>query len=265
MAGRGVSGALLRGADRDRSARIAGDRHHQRRRRRFPDHPHDASNSSASTRPASSARASATFKQGIGFHDWLHAPARASTAISSTRSRRPSTPRASSLVPYWLLQDEATRPPFAEAMTIQNRVAEAQRAPKRPGEGDYRRPAQLCLSFRRGAARRGPRRPRAVELGVRPSPGAADRASSSTRTAASTMSSHRAAWRARRPISISTAGLSRRADRQRARRAVQVGAAPSCSPTAHSPARCPTTGPTRRSKASPSPPRTRRAGPGTSV
>ncbi len=52
-----------------------------------------------------------------------------------------------SLVPYWLLQDEKTRRPFAEAMTIQNRVAEAQRGPKGPGEGDFSGPLSYAYHF----------------------------------------------------------------------------------------------------------------------
>src|SRR5690606_17822782 len=52
-----------------------------------------------------------------------------------------------SLVSYWLLQDERTRPSFAEAMTIQNRVAEAGRAPKGPGEGDFAGPLDYAYHF----------------------------------------------------------------------------------------------------------------------
>ncbi len=111
--------------------------------------------------------ASATFKQGIRFDDWLHAPRE-----DGTRHRylhpfeAPFYAEDASLVPYWLLQDEATRPPFAEAMTVQNRVAEAKRAPKRPGEGDYAGPLSYAYHFDAGLLVR-VIEARARELGVR--------------------------------------------------------------------------------------------------
>ncbi|PVX28500.1 tryptophan halogenase family protein [Sphingomonas pokkalii] len=82
--------------------------------------------------------ASATFKQGIRFDDWRHAP-----LPDGTRHRflhpfeAPLYAEGAGLVPYWLLQPEATRPPFAAAMTIQNRVIEGGRAPKRAEEDPF--------------------------------------------------------------------------------------------------------------------------------
>jgi flavin-dependent dehydrogenase len=115
--------------------------------------------------------ASATFKQGIRFDDWLHAPGADGTPGGSRHHylhpfEAPFQAEASGLVPYWLLQDEGTRLPFAEAVTIQNRVAEARRAPKRPGEGDYAGPLSYAYHF---DARRLAEviSARAVELGVR--------------------------------------------------------------------------------------------------
>src|SRR3546814_16112691 len=74
---------------------------------------------------------SATFKQGIRFDDWVRTP----EAGRSNHFLHPFEPPfhgdGHNLVAYWLLQNEATRRPFAEAMTIQNRVHEAQRATKR--------------------------------------------------------------------------------------------------------------------------------------
>jgi tryptophan 7-halogenase len=109
---------------------------------------------------------SATFKQGIRFDDWLHAP------IDGKRHRylhpfeAPFYTEGTSLVPYWLLLDEKTRPPFAEAMTIQNRVAEARRGPKRPGEGEFTGPLNYAYHF--DAAQLGQvLAARATELGVR--------------------------------------------------------------------------------------------------
>jgi len=111
--------------------------------------------------------ASATFKQGIRFDDWLHAPQPDGTRHTYLHPfEAPFQAEASGLVPYWLLQDERTRAPFAEAVTIQNRVAEAQRAPKRPGEGEYAGPLNYAYHF--DAARLAEvLSARAVELGVR--------------------------------------------------------------------------------------------------
>ena len=54
------------------------------------------------------------------------------------------------LVPYWLLQAEAARAPVAEAMTLQARVAPAQRAPKRAGEAPYAAPLNYAYHFDAG-------------------------------------------------------------------------------------------------------------------
>ena len=111
--------------------------------------------------------ASATFKQGIRFNDWLHAPGPGGERHHYLHPfEAPFYTEGASLVPYWLLQNEATRPPFAEAMTIQNRVAEARRAPKRPGEGEYAGPLNYAYHF--DAARLAEvLEARAIELGVR--------------------------------------------------------------------------------------------------
>jgi tryptophan halogenase len=111
--------------------------------------------------------ASATFKQGIRFNDWLHAPRGDGTRHHYLHPfEAPFYTEGTSLVPYWLLQDEATRPRFAEAVTIQNRVAENQRAPKKQGEGEYSGPLNYAYHF--DAARLAKvLQERAVELGVR--------------------------------------------------------------------------------------------------
>ena len=90
---------------------------------------------------------SATFKQGIRFVDWAHAP------VDGRRHRflhpfeAPFYTEGTSLVPYWLLQDDATRPPFAQAVTLQQRVADAQRAPKRAHEAPYAGPLNYAYHF----------------------------------------------------------------------------------------------------------------------
>jgi len=78
----------------------------------------------------------ATLKQGIRFVDWVQAGGGRPGAFFHP-FEAPFYAEELNLVPYWLLQDEATRPPFAQAMTLQYRVAEAQRAPKRAGEAPY--------------------------------------------------------------------------------------------------------------------------------
>ncbi|MEP9358050.1 tryptophan halogenase family protein [Sphingomonas sp. KR3-1] len=111
--------------------------------------------------------ASATFKQGIRFNDWLHAPQADGTRHHYLHPfEAPFYTEGSSLVPYWLLQDPESRPPFAEAVTIQNRVAERQRAPKKAGEGEYSGPLNYAYHF--DAARLAKvLQARAEELGVR--------------------------------------------------------------------------------------------------
>jgi tryptophan 7-halogenase len=90
---------------------------------------------------------SATFKQGIRFTDWVRAPVDGEHHSYFHPFEAPFYTEGTSLVPYWLLQDEQTRPPFAEAVTIQNRVAEARRAPKKPHEGDYSAPLNYAYHF----------------------------------------------------------------------------------------------------------------------
>jgi len=110
--------------------------------------------------------ASATFKQGIRFDDWLTAPEGAHSHRYFHPFEAPFYTEGTSLVPYWLLQDEQNRPPFAEAVTIQNRVASAQRGPKRPGEGEFTGPLNYAYHF--DAGRLGQvLADRAIQLGVR--------------------------------------------------------------------------------------------------
>jgi len=90
---------------------------------------------------------SATLKQGIRFVDWAQAPVAGASSSFFHPFEAPFYAEGINLVPYWLLQDEATRPPFAQAMTIQQRVAEAQRAPKRAHEAPYAAPLNYAYHF----------------------------------------------------------------------------------------------------------------------
>ncbi len=108
----------------------------------------------------------ATFKQGIRFDDWLHTPVDGCRHQYLHPFEAPFYTEGGSVVPYWLLQDAETRPPFAAAVTIQNRVAEAQRGPKRPTEEGFEGPLNYAYHF--DAALLGQLlAERAVELGVR--------------------------------------------------------------------------------------------------
>lgn len=108
---------------------------------------------------------SATFKQGIRFVDWVRAPAGGEHHHYFHPFEAPFETDGVGLVPYWLLQDPATRPPFAEAMTIQNRVADAKRGPKRQHEGDFVGPLNYAYHFD-AVALAGVLAARARELGV---------------------------------------------------------------------------------------------------
>ncbi len=85
----------------------------------------------------------ATFKQGILFPDWR---------VKGETYFHPFDPpfynrEAVDLVPYWLLQDEAKRPPFAEAVTFQKPVADACRAPKWRHDRDFEGPLNYAYHF----------------------------------------------------------------------------------------------------------------------
>lgn len=89
----------------------------------------------------------ATFKQGIRFDDWRHAP----TSEKRHRYWHPFEPPFQAdgidLVAHWLAQDPAIRRPFAEAVTIQHHVAVAGRGPKQAGEGPFDGPLSYAYHF----------------------------------------------------------------------------------------------------------------------
>ncbi|WP_420139165.1 tryptophan halogenase family protein [Sphingomonas sp.] len=89
----------------------------------------------------------ATFKQGIRFVDWLRTPSDSESSHYFHPFEAPFYTEDASLVPYWLLQDERHRRPFAEAVTIQNQVADARRGPKRPEEGAFTGPLNYAYHF----------------------------------------------------------------------------------------------------------------------
>ncbi len=95
--------------------------------------------------------ATATFKQGIRFVDWVRPAGAGGTDHYfhpfSLPSRRGDGPE---LLPYWLLGG-AGNASFAEAVTLQKRVADNHRAPKRRGDGEYE--GRLNYAYHFDAAR----------------------------------------------------------------------------------------------------------------
>ncbi len=91
--------------------------------------------------------ASATFKQGVRFDDWLHAPQDGRRHSYLHPFEPPFQADGIDLAAQWLLQDPGTRPPFAQAVTIQHQVAEAGRGPKAFGEGAFDGPLSYAYHF----------------------------------------------------------------------------------------------------------------------
>ncbi len=95
----------------------------------------------------------ATFKQGVKFVDWLHTPNRIPEGgfdhyfhPFNAPSQRAGAP---DLLPYWLLGGAPGRA-FADAVSMQKRVADASRAPKRAGDGDWLGPMNYAYHFDAG-------------------------------------------------------------------------------------------------------------------
>ena len=89
----------------------------------------------------------ATFKQGVRFDDWLDTPADGRRDRFFHPFEAPLYAHDASLVSLWLAQDPATRPPFAEAVTIQHRVAGDARAPKGAEEEGFAAPLNYAYHF----------------------------------------------------------------------------------------------------------------------
>jgi tryptophan 7-halogenase len=93
----------------------------------------------------------ATFKQGVKFAHWVRPPGSPGADHYfhpfSLPSQRPGGP---DLLPYWLLGAAGPGVPFAQAATLQKRVADACRAPKRPTDADYLGPLNYAYHFDAG-------------------------------------------------------------------------------------------------------------------
>ena len=90
----------------------------------------------------------ATFKQGISFVDWLRAPGAPGANHYfhpfSAPSQRPGGPE---LLPYWLLGAAGPGAAFAQAATLQKRVADAKHGPKRAADADFTGPLNYAYHF----------------------------------------------------------------------------------------------------------------------
>lgn len=94
---------------------------------------------------------SATFKQGICFVDWVRPSGSAGADHYFHPFNLPSQRGgAPELLPYWLLGAAGQNVSFAEAVTMQKRVADAGRAPKKHGDIDYQGRMNYAYHFDAG-------------------------------------------------------------------------------------------------------------------
>ena len=92
---------------------------------------------------------SAAFKQGIKFVDWVHAPGHGPRSHYYHPFALPRQEGGLELLPYWLL-GEAGEVSFADAVTLQEKVCDAGRAPKRPTDAAYRGPMSYAYHLDAG-------------------------------------------------------------------------------------------------------------------
>ena len=94
---------------------------------------------------------SATFKQGIRFADWVRPPGSAGAAHYFHPFNSPSQrPHAPELLPYWLGGHAGGDLGFAAAASLQTRVADAGRGPKRIADPPYQGPLNYAYHFDAG-------------------------------------------------------------------------------------------------------------------
>ena len=98
---------------------------------------------------------SATFKQGVHFRHWVRAPDKVGANAGADHYFHPFSqpsqrPGGFELLPYWLHGDAGPGVPFAQAVTMQKRVADASHAPKRAHDADYLGPMNYAYHFDAG-------------------------------------------------------------------------------------------------------------------
>jgi tryptophan 7-halogenase len=89
----------------------------------------------------------ATFKQGVRFDDWARTPQGTAHSHYFHPFEFPHLAQGMELLPFWLLGDAGRGTDFADAVTIQKRVADASLAPKRAHEGGYSGPLNYAYHF----------------------------------------------------------------------------------------------------------------------
>ena len=91
----------------------------------------------------------ATFKQGIRFDDWVRTPHGGVGGHSHYFHpfEPPQHVEGMEMLPFWLLGDAGPGVDFADAVTVQKRVADASLAPKRTYDGGYRAPLNYAYHF----------------------------------------------------------------------------------------------------------------------
>lgn len=95
----------------------------------------------------------ATFKQGIRFNDWVRPTGSAGVNHYFHPFSHPSQ-RGPELLPYWLqglaVTSDGNSPSFADAVTMQKRIADAARGPKRYEDKDFLGPMNYAYHFDAG-------------------------------------------------------------------------------------------------------------------
>ena len=203
----------------------------------------------------------AAFKQGIRFVDWLHPKSAGQRRHYYHPFALPRAPEDLELLPYWLL-GEAGDVSFADAVTLQEKVCDAGRAPKRETDAGFRGP--MNYAYHLDAGRFGAYLARLARgLGVKHLVGTVTRVELGESGAHFRRGHPGARHAARRPvrglhrISAPSSSDARSACHSRTRTMCCSWIAPwSC--------RCRTRTTTRRCRRIPSPRHTRRVGPGTS-
>ncbi len=93
----------------------------------------------------------ATFKQGIRFDHWVRPKGALGAGHYFHPFSHPSQRQGGmELLPYWLRGLAGDDVPFADAVTMQKRLADAGRGPKRPGDGDFLGPMNYAYHFDAG-------------------------------------------------------------------------------------------------------------------
>ncbi|MDQ0464330.1 tryptophan halogenase [Caulobacter ginsengisoli] len=90
----------------------------------------------------------ATFKQGVRFNNWVRPKGTPGPDHYFHPFSLPSQRTAGlELLPYWLMGEAPEGVAFAEAVTMQKRVADASRGPKKLGDGDFLGPMNYAYHF----------------------------------------------------------------------------------------------------------------------